>query len=83
MGGSDRIPNNESASGAVAGIYNTPGVFAASNTPGGREGGASWTGSNGNFWLFGGWGYGSSNAVFLTLNDLWEYVPAASAPVPH
>ena len=83
MGGSDTIPNNGSGSGALAGIYNTPGVFAATNTPGGREGGASWTGSNGNFWLFGGWGYGSSSAVFRTLNDLWEFVPAASAPVPH
>jgi gliding motility-associated-like protein len=50
--------------------WGTQGVASLSNTPGGRLGAASWTDNNGNFWLFGGSGYG-----FQYLNDLWMYSP--------
>jgi hypothetical protein len=47
------------------------------NTPGVRAGGAAWTDSSGNLWLFGGFGFelsGSTTPDTVTgyLNDLWE-----------
>jgi hypothetical protein len=53
------------------------------NTPGVREGGAAWTDSSGNLWLFGGFGFElSGNATPDTisgyLNDLWECPLAGS-----
>ncbi|HUN64204.1 MAG TPA: kelch repeat-containing protein [Candidatus Sulfotelmatobacter sp.] len=49
------------------GVYTGAGAF-----PGSRVNAASWTDQNGNFWLFGGYGYdGSGNVGYL--NDLWEY----------
>jgi N-acetylneuraminic acid mutarotase len=54
------------------GVYGTKGVAASSNTPGARGLSASWADSNGTFWLFGGYGYGSSGSAG-TLNDLWKY----------
>jgi N-acetylneuraminic acid mutarotase len=54
------------------GVYGTLGAPAAGNTPGGRNFQSSWTDSNGNFWLFGGFGDDSStNQGYL--NDLWEF----------
>jgi N-acetylneuraminic acid mutarotase len=50
----------------------TMGQFAASNTPGGRSGEVSWTDSQGNFWLFGGSSYDSSD-VGGNFNDFWEF----------
>jgi N-acetylneuraminic acid mutarotase len=35
----------------------------------------SWTDKSGNFWLFGGLGFGDSNA-YGHLNDLWEFNPS-------
>ena len=36
-----------------------------------------WADANGDLWLFGGWGYGSSLGQGTGfLNDVWEYVPA-------
>lgn len=55
-----------------AGIYGTLGVPAATNLPGGRDSGMTWTDSKGNLWLFGGYGYDSTQ-TFGALNDLWEY----------
>ncbi len=40
-------------------------------TPGGRYSGLSWSDASGNFWLFGGLGFGSSGQA-ADLNDLWE-----------
>ena len=40
--------------------------------PGGRLGAATWTDQSGNFWLFGGYGFGSTGLQGV-LNDLWEY----------
>lgn len=43
--------------------------------PGGRDLAISWVDNSGNFWLFGGSGYGANGASGM-LNDLWEYVPS-------
>ncbi|OSZ77733.1 hypothetical protein CAP36_15320 [Chitinophagaceae bacterium IBVUCB2] len=58
-----------------AGIYNQS---AAQNKPGGRNGGVTWTDATGNFWLFGGYGYGSSPVTDGRLNDLWKYTPGSN-----
>ncbi len=68
MGGSNTISN--SASGGQLGVYGTFRVPARSNTPGGRQQASSWTDNNGNFWLFGGFGFASNGSG--DLNDLWE-----------
>ena len=54
------------------GVYGTMGVAASNNTPGARGWSSTWTDSNGTFWLFGGFGYGSSGSAG-TLNDLWKF----------
>lgn len=46
------------------------------NTPGGRESAVGWTDRNGNFWLFGGFGFGASIYSQSDLNDLWEFNPS-------
>ncbi len=61
------------------GQYGVQGAPSTTNIPRSREGAASWTDNNGNFWLFGGSGFyevdsggvysGGSNY----LNDLWKY----------
>jgi hypothetical protein len=61
--------------GESAGVYGTQGVAAATNIPGGRAGGASWTDANGNLWMFGGLGFGASTYSAGWLNDLWEFSP--------
>jgi N-acetylneuraminic acid mutarotase len=65
-----------------AGTYGLWQISAAGNSPGGREQGVGWTDSAGNLWLFGGYGFGSSNGngAFSAgrLNDLWEFNPATS-----
>ncbi|HMU47026.1 MAG TPA: kelch repeat-containing protein [Chitinophagaceae bacterium] len=58
------------------GIYGTRGVPATSNKPGARYLGTSWTDNDGNFWVFGGYGYGESGTG--SLNDLWKYNPATN-----
>jgi N-acetylneuraminic acid mutarotase len=55
-----------------AGVYGTQGVAATNNVPGGRECGACWTDSNGNFWVFGGFGF-DSTGTYDRLNDLWRF----------
>lgn len=47
--------------------YGQKGVPDNSNTPGGRHGCISWTGNNGDFWLYGG---GTLRDLFA---DLWKY----------
>jgi N-acetylneuraminic acid mutarotase len=58
----------------VAGKYGTKGVAGKENMPGSREFGASWTDAEGNFWLFGGFGFvpGFGSGY---LNDLWRFNP--------
>ena len=72
MGGSSALGNN----GGQAGVYGALGTHAAGNTPGGRNGAASWTDNSGHLWLFGGWGY-DANSNGGELNDLWKYQPSA------
>jgi VCBS repeat-containing protein len=49
------------------GVYGTKGVAAVGNTPGARQGAASWFTPDGILWLFGGF---NGTAYF---NDLWSY----------
>jgi hypothetical protein len=50
----------------------TVGAASTGNGPGGRINAVSWVDSNGNFWLFGGYGF-DSTGMGGDLNDLWEY----------
>jgi N-acetylneuraminic acid mutarotase len=56
------------------GVYGTLGTPSAGNNPGGRYPSSSWTDSNGNLWLFGGFGY-DGGGLYGYLNDMWEYEP--------
>ena len=55
-----------------AGTYGTKGTPSANNIPGGRPRSISWIDSDGDFWLFGGYGSGSTGTESV-LNDLWCY----------
>ena len=61
-----------------SGVYGIEGTAASANHPGGRDYAASWVDSNGNLWLFGGLGYGSTGNTGNPgyLNDLWEFNPS-------
>ena len=59
----------------LPGVYGTLGVPAAKNVPGSRRHPESWTDKNGNFWLFGGFGFDSAG-VCAELNDLWQFDPS-------
>lgn len=61
-----------SSTDSQVGVYGTMGVAAETNTPGARMGMAAWTDAAGNFWLFGGAGYGASGGA-SSLNDQWKY----------
>jgi len=53
--------------------YGEKGIYNAENGPGGRIGPISWTGLDGNLWLFGGLEYlHSQSGVY---NDLWCFNP--------
>ena len=54
------------------GSYGTKGSAGTGNVPGARSSSVSWKDSDGNLWLFGGWGYDSAGNVGL-LNDLWKF----------
>ena len=64
-----------SSIGNQPGNYGTMGTASAQNVPGAREDASGWTGSDGKFWLFGGYGYDASG-ILGVLNDLWEYNPS-------
>ncbi len=72
--GSNSVGPEQGGSGGPAGVYGTQGTAAASNVPGGRSGGVSWTSPNGSIWLFGGEGRDSTDESGL-LNDVWSYQP--------
>jgi hypothetical protein len=66
-------PNQSYPTGIdLTGIYGTEGQAAASNIPGSRDSAVSWMDAQGNLWMFGGEGYGSTNQG-SELNDLWKY----------
>ncbi|MGB7986584.1 MAG: chitobiase/beta-hexosaminidase C-terminal domain-containing protein [Terracidiphilus sp.] len=53
------------------GVYGTMGTPAIGNSPAARFQASNWTGTDGKFWLFGGWDQG-------WINDLWVYQPSAT-----
>jgi N-acetylneuraminic acid mutarotase len=56
--------------------YGTEGTPALANIPGARYNSATWKDSDGNFWIFAGWGILVPPAGGSTiLNDLWRYQP--------
>ena len=58
-------------------VWGTLGTLAAGNLPARRYRAAHWTDDNGNLWLFGGFGYGSSiGQIWIFRNDLWEFSPS-------
>jgi N-acetylneuraminic acid mutarotase len=57
------------------GVYGTQGTVSAGSVIGARQGASSWIDSAGNLWLYGGFGYDSTDALGA-LNDLWQYRPA-------
>jgi hypothetical protein len=57
------------------GVYGTKGIASPSNVPGARNRAVSWLDSQGNLWLFGGYGVASAND-WGSLNDLWRFDPA-------
>ncbi len=63
-----------STSTSQLGVYGLLGVGSSTNAPGGRSEAAGWTDTSGNFWLFGGNGFGASGGIQF-LNDLWKYYP--------
>jgi N-acetylneuraminic acid mutarotase len=61
------------------GVYGTQGVAAATNMPGARDGGITWTDASGNLWMYGGFG-GFQNPPTPSGNffsDLWKYSPSS------
>src|SRR5207302_9786147 len=56
------------------GSYGTSGTGSVSNIPGARSESISWVDGSGNFWLFGGRGYGKNGSPGY-LNDLWRFNP--------
>lgn len=68
-----------SASADSPGVYGTQGIASPSNFPGARSLSVAVVDHSGNFWLFGGLGYGvsqGSSPVESDLNDLWVFNPA-------
>jgi len=63
---------NGSQTAGSHGVYGTKGTASISNTPGARSASVSWTDTAGNFWLFGGTGFGQAGGL-NELNDLWKY----------
>ncbi|MGD0567966.1 MAG: kelch repeat-containing protein [Candidatus Sulfotelmatobacter sp.] len=63
--------------GNQPGVYGVKGMPSANNVPGCRYSASSWIDSDGNFWIFAGWGnddnYAEAGATIL--NDMWRYEP--------
>jgi hypothetical protein len=65
--------NGRSIANAIS-VYGTQGSPATMNSPGGRYSPVGWKDSNGNLWLFGGFGeLVPTGQAFL--GDLWRYQP--------
>lgn len=58
------------------GVYGTKTVTASGNKPGARYVASSWNDADGNFWLFGGYGYDAASCG--NLNDIWKYNPSSN-----
>jgi N-acetylneuraminic acid mutarotase len=61
-----------SQSANSSGYFGTLGVPGPNNIPSARSNAATWTDSNGNLWLFGGYGFGSWGGEG-PLGDLWKF----------
>lgn len=59
---------------SAIGVYGTLGVGSTTNTPGARSRAVSWVDANGNFWLHGGYGFGTTTTGG-NLSDLWKFNP--------
>ena len=70
-------PANSTQNCGNDGIYGVLGTPSASNLPGSRSQSVFWTDHDGNFWLYGGWGYDVNGVPGSTLGDLWEFNPAS------
>ncbi|NTV80624.1 MAG: hypothetical protein HGA24_04285, partial [Candidatus Aminicenantes bacterium] len=57
------------------GVYGQKGVASPGNVPGARFEAASWSGADGNLWIFGGIGRDAGVFLETDLNDLWKYDP--------
>lgn len=57
-------------------VYGTKGIASTSNKPGARYVCSSWKDADGNFWLFGGYGYDAT--ICDNLNDLWKFNPSTN-----
>ena len=57
----------------ATGFYGQKGIPANNNVPGGRQFATHWADEAGNFFLFGGYGYGESEGNIGNLNDLWRF----------
>jgi hypothetical protein len=63
----------------VKGTYGSKGASAPLNVPGARYLATSWTDTQGNLWLFGGFGPDSVGNQAV-LSDLWEYSLSSTTP---
>lgn len=54
------------------GVYGTQGTAAASNAPGARDSGVTWTDAANNFWFFGGRGI-DAQGFLGQQNELWKF----------
>jgi hypothetical protein len=68
------MSGEQAGPGIPSPVYGTLGVPAPANTPGGRLGAVNWVDSNGNLWLYGGYGADSTGTAGY-LSDLWRYQP--------
>ncbi|HKJ30832.1 MAG TPA: LamG-like jellyroll fold domain-containing protein [Balneolales bacterium] len=57
------------------GNYGTKGVASVSNEPRAREKAMTWSGPDGNLWMFGGYFNDNSYITYGYMNDLWKYNP--------
>lgn len=69
------VSGANTTAGASA-TYGSAGIFAAANTPGGREGAVAWYDKDGKVWLFGGTGKSTTGARTV-FNELWRFVELA------
>ncbi len=53
--------------------YGTQGVYSPTNIPGARVRGKTWTDIQGNFYLYGGYGFDETSTNEGYLNDVWKY----------
>ncbi len=59
----------------LSGVYGQKGVAAATNYPPPRTSAVKWTDTAGNFWMFGGLGYGGVGSTAIDYGDLWKFDP--------